>query len=117
MREEIEEQHPGFYCYPPASEIIKCVSALYDAQKKANKGKKTKKTKHLPEEVGLKIRELMAQHTSEKGAVIADRVAEFFGGADRILGSTRILGRDRVNSWRKPERDKAAKSAKRRHIS
>jgi hypothetical protein len=116
MREEIEERHPGFYCYPPESKITKCVSALYDAQKKANKGKKTKKTKHLPEEVGLKIREFMAQHTSEKGAVIADRVAEFFGGADRIPGCTRILVRDRVNSWRKADRDKAAKSVKRRHI-
>jgi hypothetical protein len=116
MREEIEERHPGFYCYPPESEITKCVSALFDAQKKANKGKKTKTTKILPEEVGLKIREFMAQHTSEKGAVIADRVAEFFGGADRIPGCTRTLVRDRVNSWRKAERDKAAKSAKRRHI-
>jgi hypothetical protein len=116
MREEIEERHPGFYCYPPESEITKCVSALYDAQKKANKGKKTKKTKHLPDEVGLKIREFMAQHTSEKGAVIADCVAEFFGGADRIPGCTRILVRDRVNSWRKAERGKAAKSAKQRHI-
>jgi hypothetical protein len=93
MREEIEQRHPGFYCYPPESKITKCVSALYDAQKKANKGKKTKKMKHLPEEVGLKIREFMAQHTSEKGAAIADRVAEFFGGADRIPGSS-TWGRD-----------------------
>jgi hypothetical protein len=116
MREELELRFPGFYTYPPESEITRTVSSLFDAQKKAKGGQIIEvKQKKIPAKVEESLRNLMAKHPLEKGAAIADRVAATYKNK-RIPGCTRKEVLDRVNSLRGQERAKAKKTEMRQLI-
>jgi hypothetical protein len=116
MREELELRFPGFYTYPPESEITSTVCALFEAQKKAKNGITTTiKEKKIPANVEEKLRTLMAKHPVEKGAAIADIMAAAFP-RKRIPGCTRKEVMDRVNSLRGAERAKARKTEMRQLI-
>ena len=115
MREEIENRYPGFYTYPPESEITKYVSALFDAEKKAKlKNTKEKQPRKISEKVDKKIKELMDKHPDEKGAAIADRTFKHY--QKKIPGCTGKDVLDRVNSLRQQERNKIKKLQKRKLI-
>ena len=115
MREELEARRPGYYTYPPESEITKLVSSLFDTQKK-QKGStpKEKKPQKVPDNVQERIDKFMEKHPNEKGAAIADRVLKSF--RNKIPGCTRKDVMDRVNQLRQQIKQKEEKAAKRKLI-
>ena len=117
MREELEIRFPGYYTYPPESEITKCISSLYDAQKKAktDKAPKTIKVKKIPKKVEKMLREVMAADPLEKGAAIANRVLAAYKRR-KIPDCTRKDVLDRVNSLRQQEKNKLKKIEMRKLI-
>jgi hypothetical protein len=115
IREEIENRFPGLYRYPADSEITKCISALFDRQKKGKDTTNSQKKDTLSDAIKDRIREIMTQFPDGTGSPIEVRVSASFGQR-KPDGYDRKKIMDKVNQWRQAAKKKKLADSKRRLI-
>jgi hypothetical protein len=110
MEEKIKELRPGLYCNPGQTELAKAVSGMCQKEKNG-KDPLARRVAKVPAEIEAKIRDLMAINPSLKGAGIEKELASSYG-QQKPLDYNRKAIMEKVNYWRRSDKEKAASHQK-----
>ena len=132
IEERIQEQYPGDYCRPGASDITTEISRLFHKQKTTGELEgideededtlTSMATKNIPTEVDKEIRRLVSEFKQKKGAAIYEELTKYYednGGFPACFPNTktnRQHAMGRANSIRAAEIRKQAAQQKRNLI-